>query len=326
MRRIFALFLALLATHLVRLPAHAEPRSVKPAKPEVLVNAIVASVDGKPITLRDIAQRMSPPRPLTLKEASLDPEANAILDALIMESLVLAEAETRRLSVAAEDIDNYIEEVAKRNNLSRDGFEKALAQEGKDLESYKQFVKVDILKSRLASSIMQSGAGVTEKEIDEFMKEHGDLASEGAKMKLARILVSDGSGGEENARAQALEVKEKLNAGAEFEEIAAAYSDGSNQNDSGILGIIATKDLSSDVFEAVSTLKPGEASQPVRTAQGFQVFYLMDRYAAEESSEESEAKLRQEVRKRLQRQKLEERMNSFFTAELLKSHAVDRKI
>lgn len=306
--------------------SHAERQKSKPsARQEILVDAIVASVDGNPITLRDVQKRLSPPRQLTVKEASLDPEANAALDALIMEALIVQEAEVRRISVSDEEIDRYIEEVAKRNNLSREGFEKALTQEGKNLTQYKTFVKVDILRSRLASSIMQSGAGVTEQDIDTYIDEHPELRKGGNKVKLAHILISESGRGEDGMSKRVQEVQEKIASGEEFDDLAREYSDSPNAEDGGSLGIIATRDLSSEIFEGISGLQEGEVSKPVRTSQGTQFFQVVEQYADSDNEEESK-KLRAEVRERLQRQKLEQKMTSFFTAELMKNHAVDRKM
>lgn len=317
-----------LALTLLAFPTAAFCERKPAAKPEVphelLVNAIVASVDGKPITLQDVAKRLSPPRSLTLKEASLDPEANAALDGLIMESLVLQEAEAKKLSVSDEEIDDYMTQVAQRNNLSRDGFEKALKQEGKELQEYRNFVKVDILKSRLASNLMQSGVGVTGDEVEEYIKEHPELSSSGAKVKLAHITVNEAAHGEHSS-ARINEALEHLRNGESFAKVAKAYSDSPDAAEGGLLGIIATKDLSGDIFEAVSSLKPDELSAVIHTPQGLQVFQVVERFADSEN-EQDQQRLRDEVRKNLQRQKLEHKMNTFFSAELMKTHAVDRKI
>ncbi|MBX7143484.1 MAG: SurA N-terminal domain-containing protein, partial [Oligoflexia bacterium] len=106
-----------------------------------VVNAVVASVDGKPITLRDVTRRLANPRDLSLNDASKDPEARAILDALIMELVLSSEAEAKKISVGDDDVERYVEEVARRNNLSKDGFEKALLQQKRSLDDYRQFVR-----------------------------------------------------------------------------------------------------------------------------------------------------------------------------------------
>jgi peptidyl-prolyl cis-trans isomerase SurA len=311
----FALFAVCLASSVTQ--AEAPKDSV--------VNAVVASVDGKPITLQDLMKRLPTPRRLTLKEASLDPEANAALDGLIMESLVLQEAEAKRLSVGNEEIDQYIDEVAKRNSLSREGFEKALKQEGKNLTDYKNFVKFDILKSRLASNLMQAGVGVSDEDIEQYLKEHPELASSGTKVKLAHIVVSEDKHGSEGAQKILAEISKKADDGDSFMALARTLSDSPDAAEGGLLGIIAQKDLSSDIFEAISAVPSGNPSKPVRTAQGWQVFQVLEQYE-DEKDDDARAKIVEEVRKSLQRQKLEQKMSSFFTAELMKAHAVDRKI
>lgn len=296
-----------------------------PVGKEILIDAVVASVDGKPITLQDVCKRLSPPRSLTLKEASLDPEANVVLDALIMESLVTQEAEAKRISVSAEEIDEYIVEVAKRNNLSREGFEQALKQEGKDIVEYKSFIKIDILKSRLSSNLMQSGVGISNEEIETYISEHPELSSNGTKLKLAHIVISEDVHGSEVSEKIVAEVTEKLSNGENFSELARSHSDSPDAAEGGLLGIIAQKDLSSDIFEAVSALKAGETSKPIKTAQGYQIFMVVEQFTETDESQDQD-KIKEEVRKTLQRQKMAQKMSSFFTAELMKTHSVDRKI
>ncbi|MBN8547988.1 MAG: peptidylprolyl isomerase [Deltaproteobacteria bacterium] len=319
-----AVTLALCSTAASAAPKKPEAKAA-PANKEILFDAVVASVDGRPITLQDVCRRLNPPRSLTLKEAALDPEANAVLDTIIMDYLVTFEAEARRISVSNEEIDEYIAEVAKRNNLSREGFEQALKQEGRDITEYKGFIKIDILKSRLATSLMQSGVGVTTEEIEVYMKEHVELSSNGTKVKLAHIVIREDIHGPEGSEKIVEDIQEKISSGEDFADVARVNSDAPNAADGGMLGIIAQKDLSSDVFEAVSALKPGEVSKPIKTAQGYQIFKVIEQFTETEEDGDQE-KIKDEVRKTLQRQKLAEKMNSFFTAELMKTHSVDRKI
>jgi parvulin-like peptidyl-prolyl isomerase len=186
-------------------------------------------------------------------------------------------------------------------------------------------VKVDILKSRLASSVMQSGVGISEEEIQEYIDRNPQFSGSGTKLKLAHIIISEEKHGEEGARILLEAISDKLDDGEDFAEVARAHSDSTDAVEGGLLGIIAQKDLSSDIFESISSLKSGEVSKPVRTAQGYQIFQVVEQFVEDEDSEGRE-KLKEEVRRTLQRQKLAHKMNSFFTAELMKTHTVDRKI
>jgi parvulin-like peptidyl-prolyl isomerase len=284
------------------------------------VNAIVASVDGTPITLRDIAKRLSPARPIQLKDAAQDPQIKSVLEGLILEHLILNEAESKRVSAGPEEINQYIEEVARRNSLTREGFEKALVAEGRSLEDYKRFVKVDILRSRLAASILQTSIPVSDAEIDSFLAEHQNKNGDAAMLQLARIVLK----AEENDDTLK-KVRAELEDGADFTELAKEYSLGPEAQDGGVLGEIAEKDLQSEIFDAVFSLKEGETSKTITNQEQHQIFKLLKRTTAKKTDSINPEE-REQVRALLSRQKQEARMQAYFNSELIKTHTVDRKL
>ena len=103
----------------------------------IFLDAIVASIDDKPIALSDVTNRMKPPTKLSVKEASENPDFQRALDAIILEQLVELEAGQRRLTVSDEEITEYLNEIAKRNSLTREEFLTALKRENHSEEEYR---------------------------------------------------------------------------------------------------------------------------------------------------------------------------------------------
>lgn len=290
------------------------------------VNAIVASVDGNPITLRDISKRLPVSRQIRPEDAVNDPAVRAILDSLIMENIILSEAESRKISAGNEEVDQYIDEVAKRNNLTRSGFEQALIAEGRSLEDYKRFIKVDILKSRLAGSVIQNAAPVSDAEVDEFIQAQPQQKGQETYVRLARILVKAAPvRSETEAESRIKKALEELKAGQSFEQVARLYSDAPESADGGLLGEIAEKDLQGDIFDAVLKLDTKEHSEIISSGGQFQILQVIERSRGKETTT-VHAQAREEAKEFLTRQKQEARMQAFFTTELLKSHTVDRKL
>lgn len=312
-RVLFGLFLIL------PIPALAE-------RSPALINAVVASVDGKPITLRDVSRRLSPPRDLSVNEAAKDPEAKAILDALIMEAVLSSEAEAKKISVSDDDVEHYVEEVARRNNLSKEGFEKALTQQNRSLNDYRNFVRSEITKSKLAGSLAQGGAGVSDDEVDQYLKQQSSLGATGNKLKLAQILISTSTRSESDAISLAEKARQRVQGGEPFSSVAQEMSESSEgRENGGLLGIVAEKDLQSDIFDAVLALKPGELSKVVKTPAGVHIFQVLERFEEDKQTHEVDNKLRDEVRRQLSQRKLENKMNAYFSADLAKAHSIDRK-
>lgn len=291
---------------------------------EIVIDAVVASVDGKPITIQDIASRLALPRELAIKDLQSDSESKAALEAIIFEKVILQEAETKKLGVSNSEIEEYINEVATRNNLSREAFELALKNENKNIEQYKSMLRVDILKSKLTSSYVRGTVSVSEEEIDAYIEEHHELSKSGSKVKLRQILVKKEGRSEEEALAIMRSIDEKLKSGLDFVELAREISEGSEAKDGGLLGVLPEEDLSRDIFDAIFALKSGDVSAITSTPLGYHIFKLEDRLVSDQK--EDNQKVRDEVKKIIYDRKVQERMGSYFTNEIYKFHTVDRKI
>lgn len=295
---------------------------------EVFVDAIVASVNGIPITLTDVVKRAGVPYPSSLSAASQDERIQFTLQQLITEQLLRAEAQERRLSVSPEELDRYIERVAQQNGLTPAEFEDALKAENKTLTDYKQTVEIDILRTKLASSLLRQGITVGDKEIDEYMEQHAEFGSEGSKIKLRQILLSKSKHSAANAKEELLKIKASTEDLDDFVEAAQKYSDGPEAEEGGLLGVFQEEELSGDIFDALFKLKSNSLSDIVETPQGYHLFYVETRYVGDDEKDDDEQSesLRNEVRAELEKQKMDEKLRLYFAQELSTKFAVDKKI
>lgn len=327
---------ATIVFHVLASPVSAESPSAPSGAnhgDELLIEAVVATVDDKPITLTELCNRLPSKRKLAMSEVAGDPEASKLLDAMILERLLEEEASQKRLSASEPEIEEYIREVAARNGLSRPEFEKALASEGRDFSSYKRQVKFDILKTKLSGSVARGGVSVSDAEIDQYLEEHPDFKTAGTSLRLRRILISATDRSPEDLRTRLALVMEDLKDDKNFGDIAAHYSDGPEGREGGSLGIIAEKDLSSEISDAVKGLQEGQSSKPIESEQGIQIFHLEQRIGKKEGEDESEVDpediedaLRAEIKKILQQQKTQERVATYFSSDLYKNHSIDKKV
>lgn len=314
---ICALFIALTVLYPAKLPAAPAPER------EVSADSVLASVDGEPITLHDLIKRHPAAKRLSIKDLSSDYAARAVLDAMILEQLIHEEAKARKLSTTADEVDRYIDEIAKRNGLTREEFKAALAREKHSYDDYVAHVKTEILRSKIVSGLVRNERGVSQREIEEYIQANPQLAKSGAKLKLSRIVIGVSKLSAAEAKNTLEEVKKKLQNGSSFAELAKEYSEGPEGSDGGSLGVLAEEDLSSTIFEAVFSLEAGHVSEIVESEAGFHLFRVDERYVKKDGPDDQ---LYNEVRERLVRQKVEEKLHDYFTSELYNSHAVERKI
>lgn len=289
-------------------------------------DAIVASVDGIPITLSDLSKKVN--RKLNLKEVSTDSDAKLALDELINDKLLRVEAEQKRVGTNEEEVDSYINEVAKQNSMSKEDFIAALAKENKTLAEYKKTIETEIIKSKLASSYLKTNVAVTEEEVDQYAKANGLLLDkEPPRVKLKQILLSKTVNSPEKVALLRAEIKEKLDDGEDFSELAIQYSQSPEGLEGGDIGEIKVTDLDKQVFEAVSALNEGETSNFIENENSVRIFYLEEKI---EPKEEDKPKLdeatKDNIRKTLEAEKYQTESASFFNKKLYENHAVDKKI
>ena len=292
-----------------------------------ILDAVIASVDGKPITLTDLNQRLTTKH--TIKEISSDAEAKAVLEEIISERLLEAEAEYRKLGVLDEEINAYIDEVAKRNALSRAEFEQALAQERKTINDYKKEVKFEIIKSKVSSAYLKSVSAVTDEEIKQYAKSHGMLEKKsGISVKLRQILFKRSKHSADKIQELVDAVITRLDEGEDFEDLVKELSDGSQALEGGSLGEVELKDLDKAVFEAVAGLEEEEVSRPISNDDSIRIFYIEEKIDNSENEEEPQLdeSTKEKIRKTLETEKMQTESANFFNKKLYEDHAVEKKI
>lgn len=301
-----------------------------------IVDTIIATVDDKPITLMELGKRLSPPRTLTVSQASTDPEARETLNGLIMERMLAAEAERRNIKVSDDDVTHYIDEVKKKNNLSDEALAKAIQGDHKTMAEYKEQIRMDILKSKISANYIRSSAAVTDEEIDTFIKQGMSSSSgseSGNKVHIRQIMLSPTKYTADEARVLSEKIHSELVSGVAFEALAERYSD-DRAHEGGDMGLIAESDLSPDIFDAILHLKDGEVSFLVSAPQGYFLYQMVERIKSEENSSEDDNDekpqvsdtLRAQVRQKLEQEKMQAKMISFIETELPKMHTVEKRI
>ncbi len=180
-------------------------------------------------------------------EALKDASGDQVLQQLVYEK-VLAE----KYKVTDEEVDERVQAV--KDQLG-DQFETALISYGyKDEEDLRNKFKVAMLQEKAATSEIK----VTEEE----MKEYYD--SYEPNITARHILVAD--------EATALEVKKKLEGGADFAELAKEYStDTVSAEKGGDLGSFGKGQMVAEFEQAAYGLEVGQVSDPVQTEHGWHI-------------------------------------------------------
>lgn len=121
------------------------------------------------------------------------------------------------------------------------------------MEDVEEDVKVNLQIEKLLESKIE----ITEEEMRTYFDENKDTFAQTKQVKASHILVED----EETAK----EVKEKIDAGEDFTEIAKEYStDPSTAEAGGDLGFFGEGSMVAEFEEAAFSMKVDQISEPVK--------------------------------------------------------------
>src|SRR5437899_2381402 len=95
-----------------------------------------------------------------------------------------------------------------------------------------------------------------------------DLKSEQADAKGVNV------GKDDDAKAKAEQIRGRALAGESFEKLASDLSESPSRSNAGLIGPISVKDLSPDFQKLVSSMKPGDITEPLRSQRGYQILKL----------------------------------------------------
>jgi peptidyl-prolyl cis-trans isomerase SurA len=287
----------------------------------VVVNKILATVDGEPITLYQLKQ-YSERNLRTRQGPALD--QSQMLEALITDRVIEKEASDKGLIVRDEDIDRYIDGIKEHNHLTDEQLQQALSAQGLTMESYRIQVREDIQKAQLINREIRGKVNVTPEEVERYYKAHLTEYSTPARMQVALILVHlDPNPTPDQVvamTAKAEEVRARITKGADFAEMAKQYSDDPSGKDGGDLGWFKHGEMLDEVEKVAEKLKVGEVSEPVRTKAGIHLIKLEGREGA---SHEDLSELQDQIKQQLYNAALEDRFEKWLTDELRKRHHVE---
>ncbi|WP_053365477.1 peptidylprolyl isomerase [Bacillus sp. FJAT-27245] len=176
-----------------------------------------------------------------------------------LQQLVYEKVLSDKYKVTDEEVNKKIDE------LKRDlgpNFEAAIAQYGyKSEEDLKETFRIGLLQEKAALKDVK----VTEKEMKDYYDNYKP------EIKARHILVKD--------EATAKTVKEKLDKGAKFEDLAKEYStDTGSAAQGGDLGWFrpGTGKMVEEFDTAAAKLKKGEISEPVKSEFGYHIIQVTD--------------------------------------------------
>jgi peptidyl-prolyl cis-trans isomerase C len=218
---------------------------------------VLARVGGKVITQRDLDELMK--RYESFRKGNpVDPdEKKKFLSLLISSTLISLEAEKEKLD------------------------------QKPDIQSNLKIHRIELLTREYVNTKIEPLVAVKNEEIEEILKKNPNLIPK-ESLTLKEILV--------RTEKEAEEIYQELKKGGDFSKIATDKSISPTKTKGGLLGTLSRGQLPPQVEQVAFQLKEREFSKPVKTEEGFKLFYLEKReQMPQEKMKMLEGKLREKI-------------------------------
>lgn len=281
-----------------------------------VVDGIVAIVNDEPITLFELQRAVAPfVRRVEAEGADVDEThrrkiRGEIMESLVNDHLILAEARGMKLEPDAGEVDKQVDRLKDTNSWTDEQLAQALSQHGfASIGDYRRHMERELLKNQVLSIKVVSRVRVEQDEIDRaFRAEVGAGQIQERRATHILIRLDEFATPEQIAEADQLlrEIRERALSGDEtFEELARRHSQDSNAASGGDLGYFSKGDLMPEFESAAWSLVAGAISAPVRTDFGLHLIKIIDIRDKELVDGEQKDALLRQIRYRLREAEVE---------------------
>jgi peptidyl-prolyl cis-trans isomerase SurA len=219
--------------------------------------------------------------------ATVDTLRRQVLNQLIDEKLIVAEAKRQGITVSEAEVSRQVEQAiadAKERMGGEQGFRQQLARENLSEEKLREKYRGELERQTIAQRLVQKQLPkktVTASEAEAYFTANKDkfphMPSE-IRLQVIQIPASADTATDAAARSQALAVRKRILTGEKFAKVAADVSDDpGSARSGGDLGFFSRGMMEPAVENTAFRLKLGELSQPVRSAFGWHIVEPLER-------------------------------------------------
>jgi len=243
---------------------------------------IVAIVGTDVITYVDLRTRLASALKQLQKQGTPLPPQDVLerqmLERLIMDRAQLQYARDSGMRVDDTQLDQAIGRIAAGNKMSVPQFRAALEKDGVQYASFREEIRNEMIAVRLREREVDSKLIISEGEIDNYLANQAATGS-GEEYQLAHILLRAPESASpeqlQKLRQRGEQALKRAQAGENFAELTAAFSDAPDALQGGDLGFRPLSRLPSLYSEVAGRLQAGEVSELLRSSAGFHIVKLV---------------------------------------------------
>src|SRR6266705_3097746 len=235
---------------------------------------IAAIVNGQPILLSDVEERIGPELTRVMQQAPgthRDKERADLLHRglteLIDEKLIESEASTLGLTVSEEELQRALEQLARQQGMELADFRQALEQQGIAWDTARDTVRRQTMMAEVLRFKVKARK-VTDEEVQAAYATEAHNAEYEVRARHIFVPVPQNANPAQQAAALAR---------ATFALVAREMSEGPTAKQGGDLGYFRRGLMLPAIEQAAFALKPGEVSPVIRTGSGYHLVLVEDR-------------------------------------------------
>jgi peptidyl-prolyl cis-trans isomerase SurA len=198
-----------------------------------------------------------------------------ILEQLIVERIELAMAKRYEIEIDESEIDDAINRIVQKNNLTLEQLQKSLEQEGMGLEGLRKQLRNDITINQLQQGVVSNRIKINDRDIDNFLASTDGKFATSPDYHIGHILISVSSEATEadvtQAEKLAISIYKQLNDGADFAKMAITHSKDQAALNGGDIGWRKLAQLPELFSKELTNLPVGKVTKPFRSGAGFHI-------------------------------------------------------
>ena len=278
------------------------PRALAQEGEVVVIDEVIAQVNDDVITLsmlkretRERIEALMQERKMTEQQATEEVAKHQaeLIATLINERLLLQKGKELDMASQVEaEVNARMLAIAKEQGINSIAkLEDAMRQSKIDPVSVKETMRAEMMKQAVMQQEVDRRVylSIPAEDAKKYFEAHKDEFRKPESVTLSEIYFSSVDKDDAAVKARATELVAQLRAGADFKKAAAANSEREKNGqrtapeDGGRVGTFEVPNLREDLQALLKNLKVGGISDPIKTADGYQILRLDERTAAGEA-------------------------------------------
>ncbi|MEJ2689741.1 MAG: peptidylprolyl isomerase [Deltaproteobacteria bacterium] len=247
---------------------------------------IVAKVNDSVITDAELNRELSMIKQRlegqgqTISDAKLKEIKSKVLDGLVNRDLLYGVCRKDGIKADEKEVEKAFQMIKARYS-NDDAFKKMLQQFNLTEDFIKQDIAREMAIKKMIDARFVKEIKVTDEEAKDYYEKNKANFRQPESVKASHILIKVNEDAvpeiKAKAKAKILEIKKKIEAGADFGEMAKKYSEGPSAAKGGDLGYFRRGQMVKPFEDAAFALKPGEMSDVVETKFGYHLIKSFDK-------------------------------------------------